>query len=113
MAQQQAVRQNIPYPTPAQKNRNPGNLRRWERRLNASGYANFASNKEGFMALYAQILLNVLRGVNTYEFFGGKPGVYSGYAPASDRNKPKLYAEFVAKRLGIDPSVELIKVING
>jgi len=107
-----AVRTNTPWPTVAQKNNNPGNLRQWERRVNKTGYAYFASRKEGFMALYAQILLNVLRGLNTYEFFAGKRGVYSGYAPANDGNKPKLYAEFVASRLGIDPAMELTRVIT-
>lgn len=113
LTQQQAVRNGAAFPTVAQRNKNPGNLRNWERRLSKNGYAEFASVKEGFMALYAQIMLNVLRGLNTYEFFAGKRGVYSGYAPAADNNKPKLYAEFVAKRLGIDPNTELIRVING
>lgn len=113
VTQQAALRQGISFPTFAQRNKNPGNLRQWERRLNRNGYAEFASVKEGFLALYAQIILNILRGLNTYEFFSGKRGVYSGYAPAADNNKPKLYAEFVAKRLNIDPNVELIKLING
>lgn len=113
LTQAAAIRQGTAWPTIAQKNKNPGNLRHWERRLNKQGYAEFATAKEGFMALYAQILLNILRGVNTYEFFGGKKGVYSGYAPSADGNKPKIYAEFVARKLNIDPSVEIIRIING
>lgn len=113
LTQAAAIRQGTQFPTIAQKNKNPGNLRNWEKRYNKSGYAEFASVKEGFLALYAQIALNVLRGLNTYEFFAGKRGVYSGYAPTADGNKPKSYAEYVASRLNIDPNVELIKVING
>lgn len=29
------------------------------------------------------------------QFFEGKPGVYYGYAPAADKNKPDVYAQFV------------------
>lgn len=113
LTQAQAVRIGTKWPTLAQRNHNPGNLRKWERRLNKEGFALFGSAKEGFLALYAQIILNVLRGLTTYEFFKGKPGVYSGYAPANDGNKPKAYAETVAERLKIDPNVELLKLING
>ncbi len=112
VSQANADRLNIPWPTIPQKNHNPGNLCTWEKRYNKNGFASFNTVKEGWMALYAQILLNVLRGVNTYEFFAGKHGVYQGYAPASKGNHPKSYAEFVASRLNIDPNTELLKVIK-
>ena len=112
VTQANADRLKIPWTTTAQLNHNPGNLRTWERRYNKNGYAFFNTPKEGWLALYSQILLNVLRGVNTYEFFAGKRGVCKGYAPSADGNHPKSYAEFVAQKLNIDPNVELIKVIK-
>lgn len=41
------------------------------------------------------------------EFFGGKPGVYAGYAPAADNNPVSNYVSFVARRTGIDPNARL------
>lgn len=41
------------------------------------------------------------------EFFGGKEGVYPGYAPATDNNDPEKYAAFVAARLGVSPDTPL------
>lgn len=96
----------------AQKNNNPGNLRSWGDRPVVKGYAKFPSVEDGFAALRRQIELLIGRGLTMYEFFGGKRGVYPGYAPSGDGNKPKEYAEFVARQVGVDPNVPLRDVIE-
>lgn len=87
--------------TIAQRNNNPGNLRTWGANPVKNGYAVFNSPEEGWAALRKQVQLNVNRGLTLEEFFGGKPGVYSGYAPSADSNDPANYARFVSGRAGI------------
>lgn len=91
------------------RNNNPGNLRTWGELPTENGYVRFPTASAGWTALRTQIRKNIGRGLNTLEFFGGKAGVYPGFAPKKDRNDPANYAAFVAKRLGIDPSVPLKK----
>ena len=85
----------------AARNNNPGNLRSWGTAPVVDGYAQFETPAAGWSALARQIELNISRGLSLGEFFGGKPGVYSGYAPASDNNQPAAYAAFVAARVGV------------
>lgn len=94
--------------TIATRNNNPGNLRSGVGQIGTNGgYAVFPDMATGWNALYHQIDLNIARGLTLYEFFAGKPGVYAGYAPSADSNDPINYANFVASRTGIDPSVPL------
>jgi len=91
----------------AERHRNPGNLRSWGPLPVERGFVVFPSEDAGFEALQQQIRKNIKRGLTLYEFFGGKPGVYAGYAPDSDGNHSKRYAEFVAARLGIKPGIPI------
>lgn len=92
----------------AQRNNNPGNLRAWGLNPVESGYAKFPTMEAGWAALHRQVQLNIGRGFTLYEFFGGKPGVYGGYAPNADPpNDARSYAVFVASRIGLDPSIPL------
>ena len=94
----------------AQRQNNPGNLRSWGKTPIVEGFANFPTAAEGWSALRRQIWRNVDRGLTLYEFFGGKPNVYAGYAPDADGNRSRHYAEFVAKRAGIPVNVPLNKL---
>ncbi len=94
--------------TIAERNNNPGNLRRWGSLPTESGFAKFPDHIQGWNALMRQVHLNIGRNLSLNEFFAGKPGIYPGYAPASDNNRPFEYALFVNRWLGIDPSTELI-----
>lgn len=94
------------------KNNNPGNIRKWGKLPIVKGFASFPTAEAGWAALKRQISLNINRKLTLYEFFGGKPGVYPGYAPATDNNKPKQYAEFVAKKVGIPPNELIIDHIQ-
>ena len=96
----------------AQRQNNPGNLRSWGKTPIVEGFANFPTAAEGWSALRRQIWRNVDRGLTLYEFFGGKPNVYAGYAPDADGNRSRHYAEFVAKRAGIPVNVPLPDVIR-
>lgn len=87
--------------TVATRNNNPGNLRKWGNVQIIDGFASFPSAAAGWEALRSQVSRNVKRGLTLREFFQGKPGVYPGYAPSSDGNRPSNYAEFVAGSVGI------------
>ena len=91
----------------AARNNNPGNLRTWGNQPTSGGYAVFPTAEAGWAALRHQVELNISRGLNLLEFFGGKPGVYPGYAPAADQNQPVTYAAFVGQRVGLPVSVPL------
>jgi len=93
--------------TIAQRNNNPGNLRSWGSNPVVNGYAVFPTPEAGWQALYQQIGKNIDRGLTLQEFFGGKPGIYSGYAPSADANDPRGYAQYVAGQTGISPTIPL------
>lgn len=98
--------------TLAQLNHNPGNLRQWGEMPTKGGFAVFPTAEAGFNALKTQIRRNIERGLTMYEFFGGKPKIYGGYAPDTDGNHSKHYAEFVAQECGIAPDAVLLEVTN-
>jgi len=87
--------------TIAYRNNNPGNLRSWGSNPVVGGYASFPTASAGWVALKRQIELNIGRGLTLEEFFGGKAGVYDGYAPRADSNDPTRYARNVAQWTGI------------
>ena len=89
------------------RNNNPGNLRSWKGVPVEGGYAKFPTPAEGWNALRRQVEVNIGRGLTLYQFFGGKKGVYAGYAPAGDDNKPRHYAEYVASRVKVPADVPL------
>lgn len=108
------------FPTRPQVNCNPGNLRRWafadgKPYPRKSGYVDLLAwaggdrkkaIAEGWRIFRKQIS-NYLDG----KLHGGKsPTLYQmleKYAPAGDGNHPKLYAEGVAREVGIPPDKPL------
>jgi len=99
--------------TLANRNNNPGNLRSWVGTPVSERFAKFATPDDGFAALRQQVQLNINRGLTLQEFFAGKPGVYPGYAPAADSNRPIAYAAFVAQIAGIAVDVPLDVIAAG
>jgi hypothetical protein len=97
------------------RNNNPGNLRAGpgSTGVDARGIAIFPDFETGEAALERQIGLNIDRGLTLDEFFGGKQGVYAGYAPAADQNNPGQYSSTVASWIGIDPSIPLSSALSG
>ena len=97
----------------SRRQNNPGNLRTWGRKTPVvDGFCNFPTPAEGWTALRRQVEKNIGRGLTLYEFFGGKPNVYPGYAPDSDGNRSRHYAEFVAQRVKIPADVPLNRLID-
>lgn len=86
---------------------NPGNLRTWGSLPTAGGFAVFPTCEAGWAALRSQVQRNIDRGLTIEEFFGGKAGVYPGYAPAADANQPYVYAANVSGWTGIPLGVPL------
>lgn len=97
----------------AQLNNNPGNLRSWGHYPLVKGFVAFPAAEDGWKALRTQVQKNFDRGLTTREFFGGKPGVYAGYAPSADGNYPEKYAKFVAGKCGIDVDAVLKDIVDG
>ena len=96
-------------------NNNPGNLRAGPGMIgtDSRGIAIFPDFQTGYAALLNQEQLNVNRGLTLSEFFGGKSGVYPGYAPAADSNQPNVYTANVASWLGIPSDVPLSDLMSG
>ena len=87
-------------------NNNPGNIMD-----PATGQLRvFPDYQSGWDALLNQVQLNINRGLTLNEFFGGKAGVYPGYAPAAAGNQPYAYANYVAQQTGVDPNAVLNQI---
>lgn len=88
---------------------NPGAI--WDMKTN--GLRQYSSYEEGYAAMMGLIGRVINKGVTLREFFGGKPGVYPGYAPRGHgNNDPDNYAETVGRWLGIPVDVPLIELDN-
>lgn len=76
----------------------------------------YQTYEEGYQALINQVRLNVSRGLTLEEFFGGKPGVYPGYAPVApgihSTNNPNKYASNVSSWTGIPLGVPIKDVYS-
>jgi len=125
----QAKQRGIKYPTRAQRNANPGNIRRWrnskygEYPRDEEGYVNFNAwaNENGLPESRAlqegwRVLRTVVKQYIDGVYHGGKsPTLYEffeRYAPSKDKNDPKAYAEKVASILKIPPDKPLKGVVE-
>jgi hypothetical protein len=131
----QAKARKIRFPTCAQSNANPGNIRTWRDAKGqpyptGGGYVDLVAwASHGFPGAAREELsrratdegwriLRVL--VGQYidgQYTGGKPPtveeMFRVYAPTSDRNDPAGYAHFVAGRLGVRPDQRLADIVTG
>lgn len=112
LTKKQSQNTGAKFPTLAQKNNNPGNIRNWGKSKIVGGYAVFDTPEAGWTALKTQIGKNIDRGLTLNEFFGGKKNVYPGYAPEADKNHPINYAKFVAKGIPCDTDVVLNTLVS-
>lgn len=128
-----ARQRGIPWPTRAQRNANPGNIRRWrdpggKEYPRSGGYVDFVAwarhrapgaheadiramaEAEGWRAL-RKLIADYIDGKYTC----GRPPtlreLIARYAPASDGNVPERYVAFVARRAGIDADKPLKSLI--
>lgn len=87
---------------------NPGNLRGcpW---LNPSspfaritaGFWRPGSRRIGVAGLHHIAALHIAQGNSLNDFIAGHPGVYAGFAPGADGNKPDIYVSNLMKWCGI------------
>lgn len=92
---------------------NPGNLRFVGQMfaVNDNGFCKFDTYQHGYNAL-KKLLVNACTGkskvyhptMTLYDF-------YNVYAPSSDGNNPKHYAEFVAKVIGVSPTIQIRELL--
>jgi hypothetical protein len=130
----QAKARKIPYPTRAQRNANPGNIRAWrdaKRRPypTSGGYVDFvawaaerfpgASREEMSRRALEEgwRILRVLIGQYLDgKYTQGKPPtveeMFRVYAPATDGNHPANYARFVARKIGAHPDQRLLDLVT-
>lgn len=84
---------------------NPGNLRYigQPHSVNDNGFCKFDTYEHGYEALHNLITNACIGKSRIYTSSGNLYDFYSVYAPSSDGNNPKHYAEFVARYIGVSP----------
>lgn len=84
---------------------NPGNLRYIGQKyaMNDNGFCKFDTYQHGYEALKDQIISACSGNNKYYDPNGNFYDFYAVYAPDSDGNNSKAYAEFVAQKLGVSP----------
>jgi hypothetical protein len=92
VTEEQAKQRKLRWPTLAQRNNNPGNLRMWKGFPRNGGYAAFPDAATGWAKLSKQISLDIDRGLTFRQF------VYK-YAPPEDKNETEAYLGFVLNKL--------------
>lgn len=103
------------------RNNNPGNFR-YSKVGYLAKYGNVGKDKDNFAVfptyekgwLYlCNFLKQCAQGKNaTYNKDGSLYDFYAKYAPSSDKNDPKRYAEVVAKEIGVDPSAPISSLVS-
>lgn len=92
---------------------NPGNIRYYagvQNAVNDGGFCKFDTYQHGYDAL-KMLITNACSGRSkVYNSNGNMYDFFAVYAPSSDKNDPKGYAEFVAKRMNVDP-LTIIKTL--
>lgn len=124
VTQEQARSRGIKWPTRAQQNCNPGNIRRWSRNGVAypqtAGYVDFAAWAGGDRVKGLNEGWRILR-VLVGQYVDGKyhkgisptlAQMFAVYAPSADSNDPDAYARGVAAHLGVSPNVSLASLID-
>jgi len=130
----QARERKIPYPTLAQRNANPGNIRRWADARGKPypthrGYVDFVAwasdrypgaSREEISRRALEEGWRVLRVlIGQYldgRYTGGQTPTFEQmfrvYAPSADNNDPAGYARFVAAKLGARPDQRITDLIR-
>jgi hypothetical protein len=134
VTEEQAKARGIPWPTLAQRNANPGNIRRWADARGkpyptSKGYVDFVAwaserfpgaSREEISRLALEEGWRVLRAlIGQYldgRYTNGQPPTFDEmflvYAPSADNNDPAGYARFVASKLGARPDQRITDLIR-
>lgn len=93
---------------------NPGNLRYVGQQyaVNDGGFCKFDTYAHGYTAL-RNLFIRACSGLSSeYNANGNLYDFYEKYAPASDKNNPREYAEFVAKYIGVPVDIIIKTLLN-
>lgn len=93
---------------------NPGNLRfvGQQYAINSGGFCKFDTYEHGYEALKL-MLVNACGGKSKiYHPTDTLIQFYQKYAPSSDGNDPLNYANFVAKWIGVEPTVQISSLLS-
>jgi len=134
VTEEQAKARGIPWPTLAQRNANPGNIRRWADARGkpyptSKGYVDFVAwaserfpgaSREELSRRALEEGWRVLRAlIGQYldgRYTNGQPPTFDEmfrvYAPSADNNDPAGYARFVAAKLGARPDQRITDLIG-
>jgi hypothetical protein len=134
LTEAQARARQIPYPTLAQRNANPGNVRRWSDARGKpypthGGYVDFVAwasdrypgasrNEISRRALEEgwRVLRVLIGQYLDGRYTGGQTPTFEQmfrvYAPNGDNNDPAAYARFVAAKLGARPDQRITDLIG-
>jgi hypothetical protein len=110
------------------RNNNPGNLRYSKFQAGTEdNFSYFETYEEGWNGLLFQLriaadgrsniyspdmmLFNVHYDPNQRKSASNRPGFFQVYAPGSDNNHPKTYAEFVARRIGVPVTARIKNLV--
>lgn len=104
------------YPTLADRNLNPGNLRASSSpsaTQGEGGFVKFPNETEGYAALMNDIQAKI-SGNNSHGLSGNSTlyNMMSVYAPTADKNKPLDYTVALANSLGVRPDTKLSELQN-
>lgn len=90
--------------TRAYVNNNPGNLRHWPTQDGVKGgFAYFKTYEKGFAALKDLVIRAATGKSNVYKPTDNLLDFFAKYSPANDNNNPIAYAEWIGKKLAVDP----------
>ncbi len=134
VTESQAKVRSMRFPTRAQRNANPGNVREWHDAngrdySQAGGYVDFIAwasvcypgaplAELGQKALTEgwRVLRKLVGQYVDGKYTGGKlptlRQMVAVYAPASDRNDPEGHAQFVANKLGVSATTPVEKLTS-
>lgn len=102
--------------TPAWRNNNPGNMRKpYSRNVvgyDASNFCIFPDYATGYMELRRMLERACMGLSNTYSKYMTIYQWAEKYAPWSDGNDPKSYAEEVAVKMGVPPTTLIMDLLN-
>ncbi len=92
---------------------NPGNIRYIGQKyaVNDRGFCKFDTYEHGYQAL-KNLFINACTGKSkVYHPVDTLYTFYTKYAPSSDGNNPKVYAEYVAKVIGVSPTIQIKELV--
>ena len=98
------------------RNNNPGNLRPssepWQGQIGINqNFVVFDTYENGLRALKISLINAATGKSRVYNPSDSLYDFFARYAPASDNNYPRQYAEFVAAQLNVDPNIEIRQLV--